>query len=195
MAASMAGRSPPTRATTTTTSRNSSTSLTRLSGPRALASTRVRTRRQQHRQRDALQPATPGEAALEPRQPATLAHLGVRDEVDVDVAGLADGGGPDAGPAQQRREPRAPAAAEHELGGVLRPGELQQRLGHVVADDLVVGAAEGLDQLSLPGQVGGAGAGEPVGAGDVDREQVTAGRAGGDARGPPDQGLALRRRR
>ena len=45
---------------------------------------------------------------------------------------------------------------------------------HVVADDLVVGAAEGLDQQSLGGQGRGVGAGEPVGAGDVDGEQVAA---------------------
>ena len=38
---------------------------------------------------------------------------------------------------------------EHELGGVLGAGEVEQRLGDVVADDLVVGAAEGLDQSPL----------------------------------------------
>ena len=39
-------------------------------------------------------------------------------------------------------EPAPPAGAEHELGGVDAAGEVEQRVGDVVADDLVVGAAE-----------------------------------------------------
>ena len=68
---------------------------------------------------------------------------------------------------------------------------VQQRARDVVADDLVVGAAEALDQLPLRGQVGRAGAGQAVGAGDVHGEQVAAGGAGGDPGGPADQRLAL----
>ena len=132
---------------------------------------------------------------MQPRQAAALAHLGVGDQVDVDVTGLADRGGADARPGEQGGQPRPPAAAEHELGGVLRPGELQQRLRHVVADDLVVGAAERLDELPLRGQVGRARAGEAVGSGDVHGEQVSAGGAGGDPRRAPDQRLALPVRR
>ena len=71
------------------------------------------------------------------------------------------------GPVSSAASLRPAAAAEHQLGGVLRPGELEQRLGDVVADDLVVGAAEGLHQLPLRGEVGRAGAGQPVRAGDV----------------------------
>ena len=187
----MAGRNPPTRATTTTTSRNSSTSLTRLRCTRALASARVSSGGSStasaapcSRRRSVRLPCARG-------SPRPLPDLGVGDQVDVDVAGLADGGGPDARAAEQRREPGSAAAAEHELGGVLRPGELQQGLGHVVADDLVVGAAEGLHQLPLRGEVGGAGAGEPVRAGDVHRQQVAAGGPGSDAGCAPDQRLAL----
>ena len=42
-------------------------------------------------------------------------------------------------------------------------GEVQQRVGHVVADDLVVAAAERLDQPPLRGQRGRVGPGQPVG--------------------------------
>ncbi len=71
-------------------------------------------------------------------------------------------------------------APEHQLGGVLGPGEAEQRLGHVVADDLVVGAAERLDQPPLLGQRGRVRAGQPVGPGDVHGQQVAAGGPGGD---------------
>ena len=95
------------------------------------------------------------------------------------------------GPGQQGEQPASPAGPEHELGGVLRLGEGEQRLGDLVADDLMVGAAERLDELPLPGQVGRVRAGEPVGLGDVHREQVAAGRPGRDPRRPPDQRVAL----
>ena len=57
------------------------------------------------------------------------------------------------GPARLRR-----LAPEHELGRVLGPGELDERLGHVGADDLVVAAAELLEQraVRLERQLGGA---------------------------------------
>ena len=53
-------------------------------------------------------------------------------------------------------------------------GEVEQRGRDVVADDLVVGAAEALHQRPLPGQVGRVGAGQAVAAGDVHGEQVGA---------------------
>ena len=65
----------------------------------------------------------------------------------------------------------------------------------VVADDLVVGAAEALHQHPLPGQLRRVGAGQAVAAGDVHGEQVGALGAGGDPGGPADQGVALRARR
>ena len=66
------------------------------------------------------------------------------------------------GPVSRADSQDAPAGAEHELGGVLRPGEVEQRLRDVVADHLVIGAAEGLDQPALGGQRGGVGVGQPV---------------------------------
>ena len=119
------------------------------------------------------------------------AHLRVRDHVHVDVAGSPDRAIADAGSGEQGREPVPAAHAEHELGGVLGPGEGQQRLRHVVADDLVVGPAKGLDQAALLGERGRIGAGQAVRLGDVDREEVAAGRAGGDPGRSPDQRVAL----
>ena len=75
---------------------------------------------------------------------------------------------------EQLREPAAAGGAEDELGGVLGAGEVEQGGGDVVADDLVVGAAEGFDEGALPGQGGRVGAGQAVAAGDVHGEQVGA---------------------
>ena len=95
------------------------------------------------------------------------------------------------GPGQQGQQPGPAARAQHQLGGVLRLGEGEQRVGDVLAHDLVVAAAERLHQLPLPGQVGRVRAGEAVGLGDVDREQVAARGPGRDPGGPPDQRVAL----
>ena len=57
---------------------------------------------------------------------------------------------PDAG-REQLREPAAAGGAEDELGGVLGAGEGEQGGGDVVADDVVVGAAEALDEGALAG--------------------------------------------
>ena len=186
-------RSPPTRATTTTTSRNSSTSLTRLrccrAGDQQPASAAAGS---STARAIALQPPAAGEAAVQPRAGRGPCPSGAWVTRWTSMSPESRiGVGADARAGEQRGQPRAPAAAEHELGGVLRAGELEQGLRHVVADDLVVGAAERLDQLPLGGEVGRAGAGEPVGAGDVDGEQVAAGGAGGDPRGAADQRLAL----
>ena len=82
--------------------------------------------------------------------------------------------------------------AEHELGGVLGPGELGQRPGHVAADDLVVLAAE-VDQQPPVGleQVGRAG-GQTVARLHVHPEQIGLGPLGHPGR-PPDEVLAARR--
>ena len=42
-----------------------------------------------------------------------------------------------------------PAGAEHQLGGLLAAGERDQRLGRVVADDVVDDAAELGDEFAL----------------------------------------------
>ncbi len=62
---------------------------------------------------------------------------------------------------------------------------------HVVADDLVVRAAEVLGELALLAEPPRIGAGEAVGPADVHGEQV-AGGPGGDAGRPADQRVALR---
>ena len=129
--------------------------------------------------------------AARPRQAPAPAHLRVGDDVHVDVAGAADGPGADAGAGEHGGQPRPAAGPEHELGRVLGPGEGQQGLGDVVADDLVVGAAHRLDQPPLRGQRGRIGAGQAVGLGDVHGQQVAARGPGGDPGGPADQRLAL----
>ena len=137
------------------------------------------------------QPAPQRQAAADPGQPPAAAHLRVRDDVHVDVAGPADGAHADPGPGQQGAQPAAAADAEHQLGGVLGAGEVQQGGGHVLADDLVVAAAQRLGQPPLRGQRGRVGPGQPVGPGDVHGQQVPAGGPGGDPGRPPDQRLAL----
>ena len=149
---------------------------------------------QQRRQHDgqdvAANLASAAEAAAPVREGDAPAGVAVGDDVDVDVAGGADRVGGGAGAEQPG--PGGPAAlAEHELGGVLGAGEGEQGLGDVVAEQLVVGAAERLDEQALRGECLMAGAGEAVGPGDVHGEQVAAGCPGGDPGGAADQGLAL----
>ena len=125
------------------------------------------------------------------RQPAAAAHLRVGHDVHVDVAGVTNRPQADAGPREQRGQPSAAARAEHELGGVLSPGEGQQRLRYVVGDDLVEAAAERLGEPPLGRPARRVGAGEAVRSGHVQREQVAARRSCGDPRGTPDQRLAF----
>ncbi len=114
------------------------------------------------------------------------------DHVDVDVAGELDRGLADAAPAGQRAaDPAAAAGAEHQLGGVGRAGEVQQRNRDVVADDGVVTAAEALDELPLRGERARVGVGEAVGPGDVDGQQRAAAGAVRDPGGATDQCLPL----
>ena len=141
-------------------------------------------------EREAGDAAPTGEAAGELEAPPAALDLLVGDQVHVDRAGLGGGGDADAA-GEQLGEAAAAAGAEDELGGVDAAGEVEQRRRDVVADDLVVGAAEALDEHPLPGQVGRVGAGEPVAAGDVDGQQVGALGAGGDPGGAADQGVAL----
>ena len=73
--------------------------------------------------------------------------------------------------------------------------KVEQRLGDVVAEHLVVGAAERLDQPPLGGQGALAGAGQPVGPGDVHGEQVAAGSTGRRSVPPGGSGSRPRARR
>ena len=165
-------------------------SLTRLSSSRNGVEAQGQQRRQQDGEGVTTHLAAGAEAAATVGQRHALTGVAVGDDVDVDVAGRGDGVGGRAG-AEDPGEGRATAVAEHELGGVLGAGEGEQRRGNVVAEDLVVGAAERLHEQSLRGQCALAGAGQPVGAGDVDGEQVAAAGPGGDAGRSADQRLAL----
>ena len=145
---------------------------------------------------DAGQPARDDPGAAEPgaagdRQSAALGGLVVGDDVDVEVgAGLAGDGRADAG-AEDVLPGLAAAGAEHDLGGVDAARELQQRGRDVVADDVVEGAAEVLDEGALDGQLLGRGGGQPVAAGDVDGEDLAAGALGGHPGGAADERAAL----
>src|SRR5664280_1260418 len=135
----------------------------------------------EHRQGDDRHDGA-GEAARR-RQPAaqrrqyrasTRGGVLMADHVHIDVAGESGHGGADARTGEERRQPAAATGAEAELGGVLRPGVVQQRDRHAVADHRVVAAAEGFDEDPLPGQRLRVGPGQTVRAGDVHGEQVTA---------------------
>ena len=112
-------------------------------------------RREHHRQRVAGQPAPQrsgrrGRAAAPGRGPSARAsRCARRCRRSRGSSALPTPGPVSSADSQDRR-----LDAEHELGGVLGPGEGQQGLGHVVADDLVVGAAQRLDQPPLRGQRG-----------------------------------------
>jgi hypothetical protein len=167
-------------------------SLVRFSVPRSCARNEREQRQQHGGQRGAGQPAARSQATGRPRQPAAaLADFLMGDQVHVDRAGELGGGDADSG-GEQLSQPTSPGGAEDQLGSVVRPGEVQQRPGHVVADDLVVPAAEAFHQGPLPGQVRRVGAGQPVGPADVHGEQVSAGVPGGDPGRPADQRVALR---
>ena len=96
-------------------------------------------------------------------------------------------------PAQQVRPARLAARAEHDLRRVLGAGELHQRAGDVGAGDLVVLAAELLEQLAVArSSASPVGAAQPVGRPHVHAEQLAAG-ARRHARRPPDHVVAAGR--
>ena len=97
----------------------------------------------------------PGDAAFHGQRAAAAgqgeasAGGGVGDDVHVDVAGLADDRGTDTGAGERRAEPAAAADADHELCRVEGPGELDERVGDVVPDDLVIRTAELVNEGAL----------------------------------------------
>nr|BFE73563.1 hypothetical protein GCM10020092_068640 [Actinoplanes digitatis] len=115
----------------------------------------------------------------------------VGHQVHVDAARAGGGGDADAG-GEELGEPPAAGRAEHDLGGVGAARELQQRRRDVPAHDLVVGAAEALDQDPLSGQRRRVGTGQAVVARYMHGQQVGTLGAVGDPGGPADQGVALR---
>ena len=78
------------------------------------------------------------------------------------------------GPGEQRDESRSARDTDDELCRVRCPGEPDQGCRDVLADDLVVGATELLDQDALRRERSRVGCGEPVLAGDVHGEQLAA---------------------
>ncbi len=114
-----------------------------------------------------------------------------RDHVDVDVARRAEHVG-DHRAAQQVRPARLPARPQHDLGRVLGPGELHQRRRRVGARELVVLAAELLQERPLHTECVTGGTPEAVGGPDVDPEELAAG-ARGHARRPADHVVTTRR--
>lgn len=116
----------------------------------------------------------------------------MRDDVHVEVgAGLPGDGGAHPG-AVDVLPGLATAGAEDDLGGVDPPGEGQERGGYVVADDVVEGAPEVLDEGALDRELLGRRGGQAVAAGDVHREDLAARSLGGHPGGAADERAALR---
>ena len=130
-------------------------SLVRLTLRRAGSPARSGQQRQQRSgQHEPVQPAARRSAPPRRRgRPPAAAHLRVGDEVHVDVAGAADGPGADARPGEHAR-PAGPRGWRRARAGWRSRARAKSSsaLGDVVADDLVVGAAERLDQRPLRGQ-------------------------------------------
>ena len=115
-------------------------------------------------------------------------------DVDVDAgARLADHLS-DHGAARQSLPLRPPARAHHDLGDVQRARRLEQRVADVRAGDLVILAAELLDELALTREERGRGRREAVLRNDVDAEEHAL-RPLGDAGRAADEALAVRRPR
>lgn len=141
---------------------------------------------QPHEDPGAAQPPGAGDGQSPP-----LGDLVVGDDVDVQVGPrVAGDGGADAGP-EDVLPGLAAGGAQHYLGGVDAAREVQQGLGDVVAYDVVVGAAEVLDEGALDGQLLGRGRGEAVRAGYVDGEDLAARALGGHACRAADEGAPL----
>ncbi len=151
---------------------------------------------EQQRSADSGQPAPDDPGPAEPCAPvhgesASLARLVVGDEVDVEVgAGLPGDRRADAGP-EDVLPALAAGDAEDDLGGVDAAREVQQRGRYVLADDMVEGAAQVLDEGALLGEFPRGGRGEAVAAGDVDRQHLAARALFGQARGPADESASL----
>ena len=148
-ALAMAGQIPPTAPIASTSVRKSSTSAVRPRDPRAALSAIVSsgspTRASPNPAicREAGRP-TPVDASVPPAR-----RRGARDH-DVDRAGTSDHSVDHRSP-DQLGEPRPVALPQHHLRDVLGSGDLEERIGHVGADDLVERASECADQA--PGRI------------------------------------------
>ena len=130
---SAAGATPPSSATTSTPTKNSALSPP-MPEERVEQATVTAQMTDGHDDRGQPRDQVSFGAGRADDQDEPRLGLLVGDHVDVDLAGLlhdrrADALVEDAGP------PRPPRRADHQLGGVHLAGEVQQRGGHVVADD------------------------------------------------------------
>ncbi len=125
----------------------------------------------------------------ERRQRVPALGLGVGHHVHVDLPRLLDHRCADA-LVEDSRPPRPPGRADHQLGGVLVAGEIQQRGWHVVADHGVQGGAEADGQLAHLAHLRRGDAGQPVAANDMHHHQFGAGLRC-DARCPAHQRFRL----
>ena len=154
----------------------------------------------QHRQADRRQREAPdhaasrqrgGPATTAERQNAGLVLVGVADHVDVDVDARLANHTVDHRAAHQLPESRAARRAEDELRGVQRARRVDERLGHVRADDLAELAAHLLDKPPLAFELLRRADGQSILGADVDGYEVALGPLG-HPRGAPDEALALR---
>ncbi len=95
------------------------------------------------------------------------------------------------GPVKRGGEAGTAADADDQLRGIRRPREVDERTRNVLADDLVEGAAELLDERALAVEGLGMAGPQPVGSRDVHGEELAARTAGGDARPATEERLAL----
>ena len=99
---------------------------------------------------------------------------------------------PGLAPGNRAERSRPPAGlADHDVAGVHPARELQDRVGDVLAQDVVEGAAQGLDQGALAQQGLGGAVGQAVPEADVQGQQLAAGPRVRDPGAAPDQRLAL----
>ncbi len=115
----------------------------------------------------------------------------VRHQVDVDVTRQPGDPGPDPFSGQERLPAAAAAGTDHDLGGVLRPREVEERDRHVVAHDLMPGATHRLGETALPADFAGIDPGQAVAPDYVYGQKVRAGRSGGDPDRTAQQRLPL----
>ena len=92
---------------------------------------------------------------------------------------------------QQLRETSSPRHTQHELVALTPRANSSNAFGHIVAHDVMKRAAQALDKRPVPGEIGRAGVGQAIVAGDVDGQQVSALGPVGNPRSAPDQRLAL----
>jgi hypothetical protein len=121
----------------------------------------------------------PAEAPFEGERPTqgrerARTRFRVGDDVHVDVARLADHRAGCPCPGEEGSQAPATADTDHKLCRVHRTRELDEAAPDLLADDLVVAAAERLDELPLGSENPGVGLCEAIGSGHVHGEEAPA---------------------